>query len=101
MSINLFGSVADRRREFGLRRTQGATRSTIAALVTIEVGLVAVLGSTVGGLAGVGLVAAGTSTAPDPLLVIAVTALVALAGLVGSAPAAVIAAFREPLHALR
>ncbi|CAN5536805.1 hypothetical protein BH23CHL10_BH23CHL10_13670 [soil metagenome] len=101
VSVNLFGAIAERRREFGLRRTQGATRSTIGALVILEVGVLALLGSLVGAVAGTALVASQTSLPPDPSLAAAIAALLALAAVLGSLPAAAIAALREPLFAIR
>lgn len=48
----MFGAIEQRKREFGLRRSQGATRATIAALVLIESLGLATAGVLAGGLAG-------------------------------------------------
>lgn len=101
VSINLFGAIAERRREFGLRRTQGASRSLIAALVMLEVGALAVVGSLVGAVGGLATVLLQTSRLPDPILALTASAAIAIAALIGAMPAAATAAFREPLHALR
>ncbi len=97
----LYGAIAERRREFGLRRSQGATRSTIAALVVIETSVLAVGGTLVGSIAGSLVVASQTGLVPDPALTVAVGALVILAAIVGSVPPAAAAALREPLYVLR
>lgn len=101
VTVNLFGAIAERRREFGLRRTQGATRSTIAALVIVESGIIAVAGAATGATLSSVIVALQTGAVPDPSLSVSIGALVAVAALAGSIPAALAAAFREPLYALR
>lgn len=96
-----FGAIDDRRREFGLRRSQGATRSTIGAIVVLETFLLAVAGTGLGALVGVGLVVVQTGLAPEVGLVAAIAALLTLAAVAGSVPAAVAAALRDPLEVLR
>lgn len=100
-AINVFGAITARRREFGLRRTQGATRSTIAALVLIELAILAVIGATGGVLAGTALVAWQTSFLLEPLLGASIAVLLSLAAVLGTLPAALAAAVQEPLYALR
>lgn len=97
----LYGAIEERRREFGLRRTQGATRSTIAALVVIESAVLATAGTVMGAIGGTAIVVIQTHVLPDPALTLAVGALVALAAIAGSIPPAAIAALREPLYVLR
>lgn len=97
----LYGAIEERRREFGLRRSQGATRSTIAALVVIESTQLALAGTVLGAIAGTLLVVAQTGALPDPALTVAVGALVILAALAGSILPAGAAALREPLYVLR
>lgn len=97
----MFGAIEERRREFGLRRSQGATRSTIAALVIIESALLAVAGTVMGAIGGTAFVLAQTGVIPDPVLTIAVAALVNLAAIAGSILPAAAAAWREPLYVLR
>ena len=97
----LYGAIEERRREFGLRRSQGATRSTIAALVVIESALLAVIGTLLGAIVGTALVFAQTGAVPDPVLTSAVGALVTLAAIAGSILPAAAAAWREPLYVLR
>lgn len=101
VTINLFGAIAERRREFGLRRTQGATRSVIAALVIMEVGGLALLGSLCGVVTGVVLITWQTGLILDPVLSLAIAVLLTLGALAGSVPAALAAAYQEPLYALR
>ncbi len=101
ISAILFGAVEERRREFGLRRSQGATRSTIAALVLTESSVLALVGTVAGAIAGMLFVAAQTETVPDPALAAAVGALVILSAIAGSIPPAAMAALREPLYVLR
>jgi putative ABC transport system permease protein len=97
----LYGAIEERRREFGLRRSQGATRSTISALVVIESGVLALVGALVGSIVGSLGVANQTGLLPDPALTVAVSVLVILAAIVGSLPPAAVAALREPLYVLR
>jgi ABC-type antimicrobial peptide transport system permease subunit len=97
----LYGAVEERRREFGLRRSQGATRSTIGALVVAEASLLAVAGTTAGAVAASIAVAVPTATLPDPTLTFAIGALVTLSAVAGSIPPALSAALREPLYVLR
>jgi putative ABC transport system permease protein len=96
-----YGAIEQRRREFGIRRAQGATRSTIAALVVIESALMVTVGGGVGGLIGSLAVLLPTGTIPDPELTLAAGILVAIAGVAGCVPPALIAAFRQPLYVLR
>ncbi len=97
----LYGAIAERRREFGIRRSQGATRGTIAFLVVGETVLLAVMGSAVGAVAGNLTIVGETTAVPDPMLSVAVSILMTIAAIVGSLPAAALAAFREPLYVLR
>lgn len=97
----LYGAIAERRREFGLRRSQGATRSTIAVLVFIESTLLAIAGALGGAIIGTLVVAFQAGSIPDPALTLAVGVLVVLAALVGSIMPAASAALREPLYVLR
>ena len=101
IAILLYGVVEGRRREFGLRRTQGATRTTIAALVLVESLSVSLVGSILGALAGTIVVLLQTSSLADPALTLSITGLVILSALAGSGPPAVNAAMQEPLYVLR
>lgn len=101
VSISQFGAVSARRREIGLRRVEGAERTSIAALLLIETGLLGSLGALAGLVVGISLVAATTRTGIDPALGLSVAALVVVAGLAGALPPAVAAGRQEPLFALR
>lgn len=96
-----YGAIAERRREFGIRRSQGATRNVIALLVVAETILLAVVGSILGTVAGNVIVVRQVTVAPDFLLSAAVSILVSVAALAGSLPAAASAAYSEPLYVLR
>ncbi|GIW20360.1 MAG: hypothetical protein KatS3mg065_0656 [Chloroflexota bacterium] len=96
-----FGAVDERRREFGLRRSQGATRSTIGAIVVLESAILGGIGVVLGAAVGAALVVVQTGLAPDPVLLAAVGWLLALAAVAGSVPAAVAAAWRDPVEVLR
>ena len=97
----LYGAITERRREFGLRRTQGATRGDIASLVVIEACVVSFAGATIGVAAGTAAVFLQTGSIADPVTGGALASLVCLAALAGSIPPAITAAFREPLLVLR
>jgi len=97
----LFGAIEARRREFGLRRTQGATRSTIGALIVAETTVLSGAGAVIGGPLGAALVVASAGSWPDLLLVLAVGVLVVLSAILGAIPPAIVAAVREPLYVLR
>lgn len=101
VSINQFGVVSARRREIGLRRIQGAESSTIVALVLVEMGVLGVLGSLLGLVAGMLVVAGSTGAALELPLGASVALLVFLAGLAGTVPPALSAGRQEPLYALR
>lgn len=101
VSVNLFGAVSARRREIGLRRTQGAERSSIAAMLMIETGVIAVVGSLVGIAVGTLVVYAQTLLAPDIILSLSAATLVSMSAIIGSLPPAVAASMQEPLYALR
>jgi putative ABC transport system permease protein len=97
----LYGAIAERRREFGLRRTQGATRTTIGALVMIDALVLALVGAIIGAAVGAVVVFAQVATPPDLPLCVALAALASLAAAVGAMPASLLAAYREPLYVLR
>lgn len=97
----MYGAIEERRREFGLRRSQGATRSVIAALVVTESAALALLGTVAGSVVGTVVVAWQTGMVPDPALTLAIGGLVTLAGIAGSLPPAASAALRQPLYVLR
>jgi len=97
----LYGAVEARRREFGIRRAQGASRSTIASLVIFEAFLLSSVGALAGGIAGAVVVVLQTGVVPDPLLAAAVGTIVCLSAVAGSIAPALGAALRQPLYVLR
>lgn len=97
----MFGAAAERRREFGLRRSQGAARSTIAALMIVEATILSAVGAIGGGAVGSLVVVQQVASLPDPWLTVSVAVLVSLSAVGGSIPAAATAALQEPLYVLR
>ncbi len=97
----LYGAMEQRRREFGLRRSQGATRTTIVNLVMIESAALFVVAAAFGVVIGSAAVLIQTGEIPDVLLSISVAALIILTGMVAAALPAILAALREPLYVLR
>ena len=101
VAVMVYASGQDRRREFGLRRSQGATRSTIGVLLLLETGVMATLGAFIGAAVALAAVAVQTGATPDIGLALSAATLVALTACLGSAPPALVAAYREPLYVLR
>ncbi len=101
VSVNLFGSVAARRREIGLRRTQGAERSSIAAMLIVETTVIATFSAVAGALMGSVIVYAQVSSVPRVTLSVSAAALVVIGAILASLPPAVAAARQDPLYALR
>ena len=97
----IYGDVNERRREFGLRRTLGASRTDIGMLVALEALVQVAGGVVVGGAVGTLAVLVQTGSVAPVDLTAALAILVALGALVGASPAAAVAAFREPILVLR
>lgn len=101
VSINVLGAVAERRREFGLRRTQGASRQAIAALIIVEVVGVGSAGIVLGAASSLVIVRLTLGAQIDLALAMAIGAIMLIAALIGSLPPALAAAYRQPIYALR
>ncbi len=101
VSLNGFGAVAARRREIGLRRVQGAERTTIVALLLLETGALGAIGALAGLTVGMAAVWVMDRTAVDPSLGLAIAVLMLVSGLAGSLPPAIAAGRQEPVYALR
>jgi len=101
ISLNLYGSVTGRRRDFGRRRALGATRAVIILLITGQTLVLAAVGAVVGAGVGTGLIRLWTSSDPDWAFVGAIILLTATAAAGASLPVAVVAAYRDPVTALR
>jgi putative ABC transport system permease protein len=100
-AINVWGTVSNRRRDFGRRRALGASRSTIVALVTLQTAASGVVGVTVG-LAGPMIFDIVTNQLePDWPFAAAVGLLALLAAALAAVVPAVVAAYRDPITVLR
>lgn len=95
------GMVLLRRKDFGRRRALGASQSLVVGLLVVQTGLLAVVGSAVGTLVAVTILA----VARDPLAgveyIIGVAVLAVFMAIIGSLVPAIVAARRDPLHELR
>lgn len=94
-------SVTARRRDIGRRRALGATRSALRVLIIVQALQPAAIGAVAGTIGGA---ACGREPAPHRTtieLLIAVPLLAILAAVVGSIPAALLAALRDPVEVLR
>jgi putative ABC transport system permease protein len=88
------------RSDLGRRRALGATRGTIAVLVTGRTLVPTVVGAMVGSIAAV-VIGRVTGSYPGTGFTLAVGVLCLLAGIVASLPPAVIAMTQDPVKALR
>ncbi len=99
--LNVWGMVLMRRKDFGRRRALGATRLTIVVLIVTQVLLVAVLGVTLGAVAGNLWVSRGGAAHPSWGYTVAVAvSLIAAAAAAAAIPAG-FAARRDPIRELR
>lgn len=96
-----FAAVQSRRVDFGRRRALGATRSTLVGLVVLQVAVPSTLGAVLGGLSGVALVNWSSGLTPSPAYVLSLVVISCLAATTASLPPALLAAFRDPIRALR
>lgn len=101
VALTVYGSVTSRRRDFGRRRALGAGRSTIAALVTLQAFITALVGAVIGAGAGSAIVWRLTGDLPDWAFVLAVSVLAVLSTVIAALPPAVVAALRDPVRVLR
>jgi putative ABC transport system permease protein len=101
ITIVIYGSVTLRRQDFGRRRALGAHRSSIVGLVATQYAVVATIGLTIGITVGTLLVDRWTGAPPNPRFVIAVALLTLITTLAASLPPALVAAYRDPVRALR
>jgi putative ABC transport system permease protein len=96
-----FAAVQSRRVDFGRRRALGATRSTLVGLVVLQVAVPSTLGAVLGALSGVALVNWSSGLTPSPAYVLSLVVISCLAATIASLPPALLAAFRDPIRALR
>jgi putative ABC transport system permease protein len=101
LSLIVYGILQERRRDFGRRRTLGASRSLLIVLVTLQTLAIAIPGCIAGALVG-WITAANLSGAePSATFILDVTMLGLLAAVAAALPPATVAAFRDPVAALR
>lgn len=101
ITVTTMGAVATRRRDFGRSRALGATRSTIVVLVLVQTAVSATVGAAVGTGGGLLAVRNLAETVPSWSFTGGVATLTILIAVVGAAPPAVAAAFRDPVRILR
>ncbi len=93
--------VAVRRREFGLRRALGASRSMLVSLVVIMTITTAIPGVAIGTVAGCIAVTEMTGESLGWAFPLALLTLVTLVFALAALPIAAVAAMRDPVRALR
>lgn len=96
----VFADTLIRRRDVGRRRTLGATRGDVAALVSARAIIPAGIGGAAGAVAG-WLTAAGYGHAPPVSFSIAVAMCTLVTTAVATLPPALIAARRDPVRVMR
>ncbi|KSW21268.1 hypothetical protein ATM99_14530 [Cellulomonas sp. B6] len=101
VSVTVLSAVQGRRRDLGRRRAVGASRSAIVVLVLLQTAVAGVMGALVGSVGGVAAVALATGVAPPGSFSAGVAVATVLIGLVGAAPPALLAAYRDPVRILR
>lgn len=97
----VYSSVTQRRQDYGRRRALGAARVDIIALVATQYSISAVVGITVGTGLGLYLAHRWTGSSPDWRFAAAVATLTLISTLVATVPPALVAAYRDPVRALR
>ncbi len=100
-STNVLGMVILRQRDFGRRRVLGVSRPNVIALVTIQTAGLAVIGAAIGLAIGAILVNRWTGSYPTPSFLLSIGALTTLVATLAALPSATLAAYRDPVRALR
>lgn len=101
VAVILYTTVGARRRDFGRRRALGASRSALMVLVVAQSFWPASAGALIGVGAGVGVVEVQTGAGPAGVFVAAVAVLSLAVAVVAALPAAISAAWRDPVRILR
>jgi putative ABC transport system permease protein len=101
VGLNVYGSVATRRRDFGRRRALGASRPDIAQLVTYQTIIVALLGAVAGMVVGAFASWRVAGTIVHWRFAMGIGVLTILAAAVAAFPPAILAAYRDPVRVLR
>lgn len=96
----LFADTLIRRRDIGRRRTLGASRGDVAALVSVRAVIPASIGATVGSVGG-WLAAASYGHPPPVAFSIAVAICTLITTTVATLPPALVAARRDPVRVMR
>ncbi len=100
-ALNAFAGVALRRKDFGRRRALGARRLDVVGLVVAQSTVAAGLGAALGATSGSWWVWRAVGAAPDAAFTAAVAVLALLAAVVAALAPAVMAAYQDPVRALR
>lgn len=101
VAVTMLSIVAGRRRDMGRRRALGASRSALVMLVAAQAGIPAAAGAILGTLIGIVVADRQAGAVPALGFCVAVPLLAVLASLVGAVPAALAAAWRDPVRILR
>lgn len=99
--LNSYATVTSQKRDLGRRRVLGASRSMIAALVSLQSLLPAVVGSALGAALGAALVATWLGSWPPWSFLAGTVVLTALVSGLAGLPPAVLAAWRDPVRVVR
>ncbi len=99
--LNVYGTVTNRRRDFGRRRALGASRSTIVTLIATQTALVAATGAIIGSAVTAAIVQRLTSNPPDLRFTSAIIILATIIATLAAIPPALVAAYRDPVRVLR
>lgn len=100
-ALTIFAGVQARRRDFGRRRALGATRTQLVRLVVLQMLLVAIPGAAVGAAVGAVVAERLSGSWPGWRYPLAVAVLAVLSVAAAALPPAVVAAFRDPVRAIR
>lgn len=90
-----------RRREFGRRRALGASRRMLIGMVAVGSAVPGIVGAVVGGVLGIIILMVRGEPVPGVSMVLASAILTIAVAVVGSLPAAFVAAWRDPATILR
>lgn len=101
VALAMYAALHARRRDFGRRRALGATRGQLVGIVLLHVLFAAIPGAIVGGAAGSLITWRLTGTTPGVAYPVAIGILAVLTTVAAALVPALIAAFRDPVSALR
>lgn len=101
LALIVFGTLQGRRRDLGRRRALGASRQSLIAQAVLQTLIAAVPGALAGVVAGAVMVHRTTGLSPSPAFMAAVAVLGALASIVAAFAPAAVAAWGDPVAALR